>query len=224
MRLLTLLLALLIVACEPQQREEYYQFKPSGGTYVKPTPTPEIAPKRTLSLQEQRWNEAQIRKEKLHYVKSIAAQIQRYRSKYEVVSSKTKVPWDVIGGLHYRESDLDFRTNLANGDPLTAKTRHVPKGLPVNCGSAPFSWDCAAIEALRFDRLDKESWSTITDRLNNVEAFNGLGYYRYGIPSPYLYSMTSIYKSGKFIADGHFSPTAIDQQVGVAAIFKSDAH
>lgn len=211
---LTILLFLLITACEPKQDGYRYQFKPKV-TIPIPTPTPKS---NSLSLQEQRWNQAIIRKEKLHYVQAIAKKIEANRSRYDSVSAQTRVPWDVIGGLHYRESDLDFRTHLHNGDSLAYKTRHVPKNRPP--GNPPFTWEYSAIDALKFDHLDREQWKTISQRLNNVEAFNGTGYYRYNVPSPYLYSMTTIYSRGKFIADGHYSSTAIDQQAGIAAIWK----
>jgi lysozyme family protein len=212
---LALLLPFLLVACRPQRLEYHrYEFSPTTAKVVRPTPTPS----RALSQQEQRWEQAQVKKEKLHYVQAIASRIEDNKTRYDSVSVKTNVPWDVIGGLHYRESDLDFKAHLHNGDPLYAKTRHVPRNRPP--GNPPFAWTYSAVDALRFDRLDKESWKTLNERLNNIEAFNGTGYYRYGVPSPYLYSMTSIYKSGKFISDGHYSPTAIDQEAGVAAIWK----
>lgn len=188
---LLILLPLLIVACEPQQREgSVYTFNPE--VVKPPTPTPQPA---KLSLQEQRWNQATVRKEKLHYVQTIANKIKGNRNWYDPVSAATHVPWDVIGGLHYRESDLDFNTHLHNGDPLYAKTRHVPRGRPP--GDPPFKWTYSAIDAIKFDHLDREQWRTITERLNNVEAFNGTGYYKYNVPSPYLYSMTTIYSRGE---------------------------
>lgn len=207
-----LILPLVIASCEQSMKSEPFHATPTPAVISSPTP-------HAVSLQEQRWNEATVRKEKLHYVQAIANKIKGNRNWYDPVSAATRVPWDVIGGLHYRESDLDFDTHLHNGDPLYAKTRHVPKGRPP--GDPPFKWVYSAIDAIKFDHLDREQWRTITERLNNVEAFNGTGYYKYNVPSPYLYSMTTIYSRGKFIADGHYSPTAVDAQAGIAAIWKT---
>ena len=35
------------------------------------------------------------------------------------------------------------------------------------------------------------------------------------LSTPYVYAGTSAYSQGKYVADGYFSPTAVDQQVGV---------
>jgi lysozyme family protein len=56
--------------------------------------------------------------------------------------------------------------------------------------------------------------------LDRTEGYNGWGYRNRGVPSPYNWSGTNIYDSGKFTSDGHYSPSAIDQQLGVCAILK----
>jgi lysozyme family protein len=40
------------------------------------------------------------------------------------------------------------------------------------------------------------------------------------IPSPYLWSGTTVYERGKYVADGRFSAIAVDKQIGCAAILK----
>ena len=56
-----------------------------------------------------------------------------------------------------RESGADFSTYLGNGEPLTRRTRIVPKG------RGPFkTWEDGAVDALRFDSLDDvlaEDWT-----------------------------------------------------------------
>lgn len=48
-----------------------------------------------------------------------------------------------------------------------------------------------------------------------AEVYNGLGYYNNGNISPYLYSGTNIYISGKFEADGVYNEDLVDKQIGV---------
>jgi lysozyme family protein len=191
------------------------QKKPEG-LVVSPTATGRI------KIQGDRWNAAKIRPEKVHFVQAVAAQITRNRSRYESVSRDTKVPWQVIGVIHSLEADLSFRCNLGQGDTLTAQSRHVPKGRPPIPPNPPFTWEYAAEDSLRFDHLDRESWADIGNELQNVEAYNGLGYQKYhpNVPSPYLWGWSTIQKPGKYVADGKWSSTATSAQCGAAMILK----
>lgn len=51
-----------------------------------------------------------------------------------------------------------------------------------------------------------------------LELYNGLGYFRKGLPSPYVWSGTDQYKRGKYVADGVFDPNVIDKQLGCAGL------
>jgi lysozyme family protein len=53
-----------------------------------------------------------------------------------------------------------------------------------------------------------------------MESFNGFGYRRHGLASPYLWSGTSLYLRGKYVSDGRFDPLALDGQLGCCAILK----
>ena len=172
-----------------------------------------------LAMQAQRWESAQVRKEKAHYVGTIAAQIQRNRGRYEAVSEKTGVPWRVIACLHNMECSLSFKLGLYCGDPLTARTRNVPRGLP-KTGTPPFAWEPTAVDALRFDRLDRANWATMPATLQTIEGYNGTGYQRHhqDTPTPYLWSWTTVYRRGKYVADGRWDALAVSQQCGVAPI------
>jgi lysozyme family protein len=80
---------------------------------------------------------------------------------YDSVSQFTNVPWWWIGLIHMRESSFDFRCHIHNGDPLTARTVHVPANRPVT-GQPPFTWQDSAIDALRFENLHKwQNWSIV---------------------------------------------------------------
>jgi lysozyme family protein len=60
-------------------------------------------------------------------------------------------------------------------------------------------------------------WS-IGGLLTLLEEYNGLGYASMGRPSPYVWASTDQYHSGKYIADGHYDPNAIDHQLGCGAL------
>ena len=57
---------------------------------------------------------------------------------YEAVSEELKAPWFFIAAIHNMESGLRFDRHLHNGDPLTARTRHVPADRPAD-GDPPFT-------------------------------------------------------------------------------------
>ena len=70
------------------------------------------------------------------------------------------------------------------------------------------SWEEAAIDALvncapRAAR--NKDWS-IGGTLTKLEQYNGLGYAARGRPSPYIWSGTDQYKSGKYVRDGVYDP------------------
>ncbi|MCC6356922.1 MAG: peptidoglycan-binding protein [Verrucomicrobiae bacterium] len=145
----------------------------------------------------------------------------RGRARYRSVGAPMRVPWLWIAAIHSLESDADFTTHLHNGDPLTRRTRQVPAGRPP-AGKPPFTWEASATDALTLKSLDVwEDWS-ICGMLFQAERYNGWGYRRFhpGILSPYLWSGTFHYTRGKYIADGQWSPSAVSQQVGAAAILK----
>lgn len=142
------------------------------------------------------------------------------RPRYEAVSRATGVPWAVVAALHEMEAGGSFRCHLHNGDPLTARTVQVPKGRPV-AGRPPFAWVDSAVDALRYDGLDTVNWRDLEAALDALERYNGLGYRRRRVPSPYLWSGSQHYVKGKFVRDGKFDPEAVSRQVGAAVILKA---
>jgi len=137
------------------------------------------------------------------------------KEKYLAVQAQTGVPWYMVAALHYREASLNFKTCLHNGDPLPGPTKHVP------AGRGPFkSWEEAAIDALEFDGLHKAKMDTIPECLSIAQRYNGMGYTRKGIYSPYVWAGTNHYKIGKYTGDGAYNPFFKDKQLGVAALLK----
>ena len=97
------------------------------------------------------------------------------QARYETVSAATGVPWFVIGIIHSLEGSSNFKTHLHNGDPLTARTIHVPKGRPIT-GQPPFTWEDSAVDALKFDNLAGSTKWSLPSTLFRLEGFNGFGY------------------------------------------------
>jgi hypothetical protein len=62
-----------------------------------------------------------------------------------------------------------------------------------------------------------KDWS-IGGTLTKLEEYNGLGYAARGRPSPYIWSGTDQYISGKYVRDGVYDPNAIDSQLGCAGL------
>ncbi len=152
-------------------------------------------------------------------INAAARKIVANKARYREIEDKTGVPWKVIGCIHLRESDCNFNTHLHNGDPLTARTYHVPAGRPLR-GRAPFKFEDSAIDALQMQGATKIKEWTIEQTAFFFEAYNGWGYRYRGIPSAYLWSGSNQYSSGKYIADGVFSATTVDEQLGVMCVIK----
>ena len=146
------------------------------------------------------------------------------RPVYQEVADELGMPWWFVGVIHGLESGFDFSRHLHNGDPLTAPTVRTPAGRPAK-GSPPFSWRESAVDALRLQGLaDRKDWS-LGVMLDRLERFNGLGYRKRGLPSPYLWSFSRHYERGKFVADGKLDPDAVSEQCGGATLIRRlEAH
>lgn len=168
------------------------------------------------------WNEAQVKPERTAAAQRIANRIIERKQNYIAIQQATGVPWFFTGPVHYRESNLDFGTHLHNGDPLRARTVHVPAGRPIK-GNPPFTFIESAEDALSMsphalNKIRPEEW-TLERLLYETERYNGFGYFGRG-NSPYLWSFTTEYIQGKYVADGQYSSSAVDAQCGTVAILK----
>ena len=145
--------------------------------------------------------------------KHLAAPIAKAR--YQAVSAKTSVPWAFIAVAHERECSQDWMGSLAQGDPWNRVSVHVP------AGRGPFrNWEDAAVDALvncAPHAAKNRDWS-IGGTLAMLEQYNGLGYAARGRPSPYIWSGTDQYVSGKYVRDGVYDPNAVDSQLGCAGL------
>lgn len=149
------------------------------------------------------------------YINKITAN----KASYTDVGEPLNIPWYFIGIIHCMEGGLDFKTHLHNGDPLTQRTVQVPKGRPLS-GNPPFSWEESATDALTIEGVVSwKDWS-IPGMLYCFEKYNGIGYRLKGIQSPYLWSYSNNYTSGKYTEDGVYDPTAVSRQCGSAVLLR----
>ena len=149
-------------------------------------------------------------------IRSVAEKLYGNKDRYLRVEQTTGVPWYMIAALHHRESSANFRTQLAQGDPLNRVSVHIPRG------RGPFqNWEEGAHDALvTLKGLNKIVDWRLEKILYHSEAYNGWGYHWRGLASPYIWAGTSIQQRGKFVADGKFGPDAWDAQLGCAAMIR----
>lgn len=145
-----------------------------------------------------------------------------FRRRYEAVAAKTGVPWYVVAALHLRESNFNFAKHIHNGDPLSARTVRVPANRP-EMGSPPFTWEESCMDALHLEGFAANiNWS-VGHTFYLLERFNGFGYRIVGatyMVSPYIYSGSRYYGTGKYTSDGKFDMKVIDKQLGVMPFLK----
>lgn len=192
-------------------------------------PLPQVVKSRRFTAAqaeyEAEWAHCRVRDDKRslierNYVRVLRANKDRYAA---VAAEFPGMPWYFVGIIHGMETGFRFDRHLHNGDPLSRRTVRVPAGRPR--GSAPFTWEVSARDALK-DAIDKmrraglSDWS-IPSLLHLWELFNGLGYRFKGLRSPYLWSFSNLYSKGKYVADGVFDPNAVSKQAGAATILKA---
>lgn len=154
-----------------------------------------------------------------YYLKVIIPKIIKNKAVYKTVADSLGCPIAFVACLHVRESSSDvgvFEDYLGNGQPLSRVTTIVPKG------RGPFkSWSAGAIDALKVLKgIDKiKSWD-LERMIYEWERFNGFGYRKKGINSPYVWSkILTIYKKGKFVKDRTFDKDKVDEQIGCYALY-----
>lgn len=165
------------------------------------------------AMNERRFAVAKTTRDFTGVAKHLVAPAAKVR--YQSLSARTAVPWPFIAVAHEREASQDWMGNLAQGDPWNHISVHDP------AGRGPFkSWEDAAVDALLNcppHAGKNRDWS-IGGTLTMLEEYNGLGYASMGRPSPYIWSGTNQYVSGKYIRDHVFDPNVIDAQLGCAGL------
>jgi lysozyme family protein len=163
----------------------------------------------------------QVRADKVGEVDRLLDQLLANSEKYKNVAGQMNMPWQAIAVIHNMESSQNFTRHLHNGDPLTARTVHVPAGRPLD-GTPPFTWEQSVADALSLRRMGQwKDWG-IPGILYQLEGYNGWGYRMYHphVLSPYLWSYSNHYTSGKYVADGTWSDTAVSRQCGACVLLR----
>lgn len=145
----------------------------------------------------------------------VAKRLVAAKARYSALSARTSVPWFVIAVIHQRESSQRWDRSIAQGDPWNRKSTHVPKG------RGPFSsFEEAAVDALMNSAPFAGKWTdwSAGGTMTLLEHYNGLGYFKRGKPSPYIWSGTDQYSRGKYVSDGVYDPNAVDSQLGCAGL------
>ncbi len=151
----------------------------------------------------------------------LIGQILGNETRYRSLAEDLGAPWYFVAAIHGMESGLRFDRHLHNGDRLTARTVHVPAGRPAS-GAPPFTWEDSARDALRMHALHEVRDWTLPRVLYELERYNGWGYrlHHPHVKSPYLWSFSTHYTSGKYVADGTWSDRAVSRQCGAAVIIR----
>ena len=167
------------------------------------------------------FNACAIRPERAAEIQAIANKLVANRPRYEQVTAETGVPWHFVAVVHNMEASGKFTCHLHNGDPLTARTIQVPKDRP-KTGAPPFTWEQSACDALGMKSLGARTDWSLAGTLYQLEGYNGWGYRMHHphVLTPYLWSGSNHYTSGKYVADGTWSDTAVSRQTGAAVLLR----
>ena len=167
----------------------------------------------------QMFDRCRLRPEFASNVEFYVSRLARFKAVYQQLGDSLGIPWVFIGVVHGMECGFNFGTHLHNGDPLTARTVRVPKGRPTS-GEPPFTWIASARDALELEGLAQAADWSLPMLLYRLEAYNGFGYRPRRVPTPYLWSFSNLYTSGKFVADGVFDAGAVSRQCGAAVMLR----
>jgi len=145
----------------------------------------------------------------------VAKRLVAAKPRYQSVAAKTGIPWFAVAVIHEREASQRWDTQLGQGDPLNRVSVHAP------AGRGPFAtWEDGAHDALVNCAPHASRWKdwSAGGVLTLLEQYNGIGYAAKGKPSPYIWSGTDQYVSGKYVRDGVFDPSVVDRQLGCAGL------
>ena len=98
------------------------------------------------------------------------------KARYAAVGKPFGIPWHVVGIIHMLEAAANFTTHLHNGDPLTARTVHVPAGRPARQPAVHVGGERRR-RAHVLEGLDRvEGLVGARHRSSSSRRFNGFGY------------------------------------------------
>src|SRR6266566_4448048 len=190
---------------------------------------------------QQRWESMHILPSRINEISNIAKRLtaSAAKARYQQIEKATNVPWFIIAVIHERESTQNFTRQLAQGDPLSQVSTHVPKGRGpfFNHPNDPAGHDAfyrGALDALIDCPPYASKWADWSPggSLTLLVEYNGLGYENRGIPSPYIWAVSDQYSHGTSIAGvitqlttgmyGEILATLAGGFAGLGAIFAKD--
>lgn len=165
---------------------------------------------RTFEEYEAWINEALILPEWYTTLKSCLTTLERLKHHYEGFG----VPWEILAVLHMREASNDLGRQLLNGEYWGQRTTMIPKDI------GPFpNWRESTWYAIVHHKINTLGDSP-EEILRFFENWNGWGYIRWNVPSPYVWSGTTLgLNVGKYVIDGIYSSTAEDMQPGAGTMY-----
>ena len=151
-------------------------------------------------------------------LQQIAHRALDHKTSYQAVAKTvwgTPDYWYVVALIDQMEGGGGANTYLGNGQSLSRVTTETP------AGRGPFdNFHDGALDALRYDGLDKiHDWSAASVGYH-LEAYNGWGYLSKPIVSPYIASWSNKYTKGKYVKDHDYDADAVSQQPGALTILK----
>jgi len=188
-----------------------------GNEKIPVAASPSARPEKTEY--DQLFKEMKITEAKIPLIDSMIDRMMQNKDRYAAVTKDTGIPWVLVGFVHLVDSGGNFKTHLHNGDPLTDRTVHFPAGRPVD-GNPPFTWEESARDAIEMAGLKNFRDWDLGAILQRLEQYNGFGYRKHNINSPYLWNCSDKYQKGRFVAGGTFDPNAVTINCGAAPIIR----
>lgn len=142
--------------------------------------------------------------DKQRQVDAAIATMEAHQARYAALAEKVGVPWYFIAVVHQREASGNFTGSVRDGHRLPA-------------GS---SWEEDAATVMAEQCGGWHNWS-VAGLLYRLEAYNGFGYRKQNINTPYLWSFSNHYTKGKYVdrnGGSWFDPDQVDKQPGAAVI------
>jgi len=124
---------------------------------------------------------------------AFAKHYEAHAEAYQTVARRTDLPAALIAAIYWRESTGPEKSALQHNDRMLRVRQSL--------------------------RLTRES-THLPALLTYAEFYNGLGYFFRGKASPYVYSGTSRYTQGKYVAGGRYNARIRDRQPGVLALIQ----
>jgi lysozyme family protein len=134
-----------------------------------------------------RWARMQIHPNVIPQIDRVVGRLWNAQTtpRYDAIAASTGIPAVFIALAHECESSGSWTASLAQGDPLSHRSVHVPAGRVTPPAQPPFTFEVAAVDALiACDHVNQwKDWS-IGGLLAKLELWSGAGYVLHGHPSP----------------------------------------